>query len=101
MIKSELVSKLSSQNEISHNIAEIAVNEIFTGISDTLISGGRVEIRGFGSFEVRKYDSYLSRNPKTGESIKVNAKKSPFFKVGKELRERVDKKVNVVRDEHK
>ena len=53
---------------------------------------GRIEIRGFGSFVVRKYDAYTGRNPKTGKSIKVSPKKLPFFKVGKELKERVDGK---------
>lgn len=58
-------------------------------MADTLISGGRVEIRGFGSFEVREYDAYTARNPKTGVQIQVKPKRSPFFKTGKELKERI------------
>ena len=58
---------------------------------DGLVSGGRIEIRGFGSFIVKEYKSYQGRNPKTGNKINVPPKKLPFFKVGKELRERVDK----------
>jgi integration host factor subunit beta len=57
---------------------------------DTLISGGRIEIRGFGSFVVKEYGAYEGRNPKTGEKIPVPPKKLPFFKVGKELKERID-----------
>ncbi len=59
-------------------------------MSDTLTHGGRIEIRGFGSFIVKDYKAYMGRNPKTGEVINVNPKKLPFFKVGKELRELVD-----------
>ncbi|MCL4148569.1 UNVERIFIED_CONTAM: hypothetical protein GTU68_011954 [Idotea baltica] len=59
-------------------------------MKDAMVNGGRVEIRGFGSFVVKKYDSYEGRNPKTGEKIPVPPKKLPFFKVGKELKERID-----------
>ena len=59
-------------------------------MSQALIDNDRIEIRGFGSFMVKDYRAYMGRNPKTGEIIKVNEKKLPFFKVGKELRERVD-----------
>ena len=59
-------------------------------MSQALIDSDRIEIRGFGSFMVKDYKSYMGRNPKTGEIIQVNEKKLPFFKVGKELRERVD-----------
>ena len=68
------------------------VNLVFKGFTDELKKNGRIEIRGFGSFVVRKYDAYTGRNPKTGKSIKVSPKKLPFFKVGKELKERVDRK---------
>ena len=66
------------------------VNLIFDSMSQALIDQDRIEIRGFGSFMVKDYKSYMGRNPKTGEVIQVNEKKLPFFKVGKELRERVD-----------
>ena len=65
---------------------------IFKGFADELKKKGRIEIRGFGSFVARKYDSYIGRNPKTGSNIKVSAKRLPFFKVGKELRESVNSK---------
>jgi integration host factor subunit beta len=59
-------------------------------MADSLAKGDRVEIRGFGSFKVKSYNSYQGRNPKTGEIIKVREKKLPYFKVGKEMKERVD-----------
>ena len=70
--------------------AEEVVNTVFGEMETALIRGERVEIRGLGSFKVKKYDGYKGRNPKTGEMIKVASKKLPFFKVGKELKERVD-----------
>jgi integration host factor subunit beta len=66
------------------------VNLIFKGFTDELKKGGRIEIRGFGSLIVRNYNSYRGRNPKTGSSIDVSPKRLPFFKVGKELREKVN-----------
>lgn len=68
------------------------MNLIFKGFTDELKKNGRIEIRGFGSFVVKKYGSYTGRNPKTGSKIQVEPKKLPFFKVGKELKVRVDKK---------
>ena len=69
--------------------AEI-VNLILDGFTDTLKKGGRIEIRGFGSFSVREYGAYTGRNPKTGAKTQVGEKKLPFFKVGKELKARVN-----------
>jgi integration host factor subunit beta len=89
MTRSELVEKLAIEKNISVTIAEAIVTEIFKSMSDTLISGNRIEVRGFGSFEVREYDGYTARNPKTGVKIKVNPKRAPFFKVGKNLKERI------------
>jgi len=66
------------------------VNVVFDSMADSLAKGDRVEIRGFGSFKVKSYNSYQGRNPKTGEIIKVREKKLPYFKVGKEMKERVD-----------
>ncbi len=63
--------------------------EIFGSMAETLIAGGRIEIRGFGSFDVREYEGYTARNPKTGAEVTVKPKKSPFFKCGKELKERI------------
>ncbi len=90
MNKSELVETLSIKNNLTYKKAEQIVNLIFDTMSQALIDNDRIEIRGFGSFMVKDYKSYMGRNPKTGEIIKVNEKKLPFFKVGKELRERVD-----------
>lgn len=90
MNKSELVEALANEKNITYKKSEEIVNIIFDSMSDTLMHGGRIEIRGFGSFIVKDYKAYMGRNPKTGEVINVNPKKLPFFKVGKELRELVD-----------
>jgi integration host factor subunit beta len=90
MNKSELVEALAAENGLTYKKAEEIVNLIFDSMADTLVDGGRIEIRGFGSFVVKDYKSYMGRNPKTGEVIKVRPKRLPFFKVGKELRERVN-----------
>ncbi len=89
MTRSELIETLATARDISVKRAEQVVNEIFSGMSETLFEGERIEIRGFGSFEIREYGSYTGRNPKTGELVEVKPKEIPFFKVGKELRERV------------
>ncbi|HKJ86991.1 MAG TPA: HU family DNA-binding protein [Gammaproteobacteria bacterium] len=91
MNKSELVDALASEKGLTYKKAEEIVNIIFDSMADTLAEGGRIEIRGFGSFIVKDYKAYMGRNPKTGEVIRVNPKKLPFFKVGKELRERVNR----------
>jgi integration host factor subunit beta len=91
MTKSELIEQLAQRaNGITNKVAEVVVHTIFQGMKDALVQGDRIEIRGFGSIKVKNYSSYTGRNPKTGDSIEVPAKKLPFFKVGKELRERVD-----------
>ncbi len=90
MNKSELIEALSLEKDLTHKRAEDIVNLIFNSMTDELGNNGRIEIRGFGSFVVKEYKAYTGRNPKTGETIHVKDKKLPFFKVGKELRERVD-----------
>ncbi len=90
MTKSDLIAELSVETGIPSSKAGDVVNTVFNGIAKTLAKGDRVEIRGFGSFKVKKYKGYKGRNPKTGETIKVKPKKLPFFKCGKELKERVD-----------
>ena len=90
MNKSELVEALANEKNLTYKKSEEIVNIIFDSMSDTLSHGGRIEIRGFGSFIVKDYKAYMGRNPKTGEVINVSPKKLPFFKVGKELRELVD-----------
>lgn len=89
MTKSELIDQLSARKDITIAIAERIVQEIFGGMADTLIDGGRIEIRGFGSFVIREYEGYSGRNPKTGLEVSVKPKKSPFFKVGNDLKERI------------
>ena len=89
--KSELIEKLAEKSGINVLQAEEVVNLIYRKMRDTMISGGRIEIRGFGSFTVKEYEAYQGRNPKTGDKIAVPPKKLPFFKVGKELKERIDR----------
>jgi integration host factor subunit beta len=102
MTKSELIETLAQRvNGITTKVAEVVVNTVFQSMRDALVKGDRIEIRGFGSIKVKNYASYTGRNPKTGQSIKVPAKKLPFFKVGKELRERVDMKPSRGRKEAK
>jgi integration host factor subunit beta len=91
MVKSELVQVLKDKVELSKAQAEKVVDIFFETIIDTLSQGDRIEIRGFGSFSVNSYKSYVGRNPKTGDQINVPPKKLPFFKVGKQLKKLVDK----------
>ena len=90
MNKSELIERLAEKAGINVMQAEDVVNLIYRKMKSMLVAGGRIEIRGFGSFVVKEYKSYQGRNPKTGEKIAVPPKKLPFFKVGKELKERID-----------
>lgn len=90
MNKSELIERLAEKTGLNVLQAEEVVNLIYKRMKDTMVSGGRIEIRGFGSFVVKEYEAYQGRNPKTGEKIAVPPKKLPFFKVGKELKERID-----------
>ena len=90
MNKSELVEKLAERAKITKKRAEQVVNLVFDQMTTALQRGERIEIRGFGSFTSKAYDAYTGRNPRTGETIHVPAKRLPFFKVGKELKERVD-----------
>jgi integration host factor subunit beta len=92
MNKSGLIEALSKKEGLTEKKAIDVVNLIFKGFMDELKKNGRIEIRGLGSFVVRDYQAYTGRNPKTGKNIKVASKKLPFFKVGKELKERVDGK---------
>ena len=89
MNRSDLIEQLAERRGINLAVAETVVHEIFASMADTLIASNRIEIRGFGSFEIREYEGYSGRNPKTGLEVVVKPKKSPFFKVGKELKERI------------
>lgn len=93
MNKSDLIEVLAEEAGLHIRSTEFVVEEVFNAMTEALVQEEGVEIRGFGSFTVRKYDSYTGRNPKTGKNISVSPKKLPFFKVGKELRERVIDKV--------
>lgn len=90
MNKSELIETLAEKLKITKKKAEDVVNLIFDSMIEAMARGERIEIRGLGSFMVKEYGAYTGRNPRTGESIKVKPKRLPFFKVGKELKERVD-----------
>ncbi len=90
MNKSELIEALSAELNLSSQESTSIIGTILESMTNALVNGENVEIRGFGSFTVRHYDSYTGRNPKTGVETEVKAKKLPFFKVGKELREAVD-----------
>jgi len=90
MNKLELIQALKENNGLSKSEAAKIVNLFFNAMAGTLAKGGRVEIRGLCSFYVKKYKAYTGRNPKTGEPAKVKPKKLPFFKCGKELKDRVD-----------
>lgn len=91
MTKSELIERLSEEHGLlNRKEAESVINVIFDGIGTALSQGDRVEIRGFGSFSVRERAAREARNPKSGEVVDIPNRKTPFFKTGKELRERVD-----------
>lgn len=91
MIKSELVQTIAHRNpHLFQRDIENIVNAIFDGITDALAEGNRVELRGFGAFSVKNRPARVGRNPRTGESVEVDEKWVPFFKAGKELRERMN-----------
>jgi integration host factor subunit beta len=90
MNKLDLIQALKDSNYLARPEAKTIVNLLFDKMADALAKGDRVEIRGLFSLFVKKYKGYIGRNPKTGEKVKIAPKKLPFFKVGKELKERVD-----------
>lgn len=88
--KSDLIETIANKLNLPKGKAELIVNCIFDSMEESLRRGDRIEIRGFGSFEIRSYKAYEGRNPRTGDPVGVQPKKLPFFKVGKELKERVN-----------
>lgn len=90
MTKAELVDKVASTIKLTKKETEVIVGTIFQSITDSLSEGDKVELRGFGSFRIRERNARIGRNPKSGEQVEVPAKKVPFFRAGKELRELVD-----------
>jgi integration host factor subunit beta len=92
--KSELIDALAERGNLTKARAELVVNCVFDAMTEALDRGEGIEIRGFGSFTVRPYKPYSGRNPRTGEPVPVPAKRLPFFKVGKELKELVNSSRN-------
>ena len=92
MNKAELATEVAKRTKVSQKVAKVVVDSVFEEMIKALKRGDRVEIRGLGSFVIRNYGSYQGRNPKTGVTVTVQPKKLPYFKVGKELKERVDLK---------
>jgi integration host factor subunit beta len=90
MTKSDLIDLLCEAEKMPKGRAEVLINAIFDCMEASLRRGERIEIRGFGSFEIRSYRAYEGRNPRTGTAVSVKPKRLPFFKVGKELKERVN-----------
>jgi integration host factor subunit beta len=89
MTRSDLIERLALSSRLPMHKAESVIHELFGSMTDTLIAGNRIEIRGFGSFEIREYKGHSGRNPKTGKEVVVKPKKLPFFKAGKEIKERI------------
>ena len=90
MTKSQLIEALALDQNLPPNTAASIVNTILETMIESLVKGDNIELRGFGSFTVREYETYTGRNPKTGTPISVRPKKLPFFKAGKDLRESID-----------
>jgi integration host factor subunit beta len=90
MNKSDLINVLAEKKNLTEKKAMDIVNLLFDGFTNELKKGGRIEVRGFGSFSVRQYKAYKGRDPKLGKTIEVKSKKLPFFKVGLELKKMVD-----------
>lgn len=93
MIKSELVIKIAEKNpHLYHRDVERIVNRVFDEVTHAMRDGNRVELRGFGAFSAKERQARTGRNPRTGEAVDVTEKRVPFFKTGKELRQRLNTK---------
>ncbi len=90
MNKLELISTLKERANLTKSEAAEVIKIFFDSLSDSFVKGERVEIRGLCSFHIKEYKSYVGRNPKTGQKVDIPPKRLPFFKCGKELKERVD-----------
>ena len=98
MTKAELVEMVAAQINLTKKQTEVVVNTVFQSITESLAQGKMVELRGFGSFRVRSRNARVGRNPKSGDRVDVPAKRVPFFKAGKELRELVDGELDIIAD---
>jgi len=90
MNKSDLIEVLAKRMNLTQKKSESVINHVFYEMTDALKKNDKIEIRGFGSFTVKHYKPYTGRTPKTGDTIQVKEKRLPFFKVGRELKKRVD-----------
>ena len=90
MTKADLIEEVAGQASLTKKVTELIVNTVFDNITLALTKGDKVELRGFGSFRIRRRNPRRGRNPKTGDAVKVPEKRVPFFKVGKRLREIVN-----------
>ena len=90
MTRAELIERISRMGRMSRSRAEMLVEAIFGSLVESLRRGEKIEVRGFGTFQVRHYQPYAGRNPRTGQAVGVKAKRLPYFKVGKELANRVN-----------
>ena len=90
LTKADLIDLIADRAKLPHGRAELLICQVFDSMVDALCRGEGIEIRGFGSFSIRAYKEYQGRNPRTGEAVHVRPKRLAFFKVGKELRERVN-----------
>ncbi|MBW1981679.1 MAG: integration host factor subunit beta [Deltaproteobacteria bacterium] len=91
MHKSQLAKALSGKMNMMQKEAKVCVDTVFDSMVNALTAGERIEIRGFGTFKVKQYQPYRGRNPKTGKPVQVAAKNLPYFKMGTELKQRVNK----------
>ena len=91
MTKSQLIEEVASRLGLTREEARLLVDTVFSTMAQALVRGERVEVRGFGSFDVRQYRAYEGRNPRTGQAVQVAPKRLPYFKAGKEIRERINR----------
>jgi integration host factor subunit beta len=98
MTKSDLIRHVAEQKKLSRGRAETLVNQVFDCIVEALQRNERVEVRGIGSFETRRYGTYTGRNPRTGVSVTVKPKRLPFFKAGKGLKDTVNQRLTRTQD---
>lgn len=93
MKKNDLINRLAIKNNLTSSQAAMVVNLILDDLKAAMMRGDRIEIRGFGSLTMREYGTYAGRNPKTGQEVEVKPKRLPYFKVGKELKKRINGRI--------